>query len=103
MQNLPVNIILESPEKRAPGILCLSLPEVKEMEPFMEFIYFKGICISRFSACTDSEKTASEILTAMGCPPYRAEKSIRVSTGIQSTREDYYALADAIKEYFRKT
>ncbi|MCL2294434.1 MAG: aminotransferase class V-fold PLP-dependent enzyme [Spirochaetes bacterium] len=100
LQNLPYKIILESPEKRAPGILCLSLPEVKEMEPFMEFIYLKGICISRFSACTDNEKAGSEILLAMGCPAARAEKSIRISTGIHSTREDYFALANAIKEYF---
>ena len=100
LQSLPCKIILESPEKRAAGILCLSLPEVKEIEPFMDFLYLKGICISRFSACSDNEKAASEILTAMGCPPGRAEKSIRVSTGIYSKREDYYALADAIKEYF---
>ena len=100
LQNLPCKIILESPENRAPGILCLSIPEVKEIEPFMDFIYLKGICISRFSACSDNEKAASEILTAMGRPPERTEKSIRVSTGIYSKREDYYALADAIKEYF---
>jgi len=101
LQSLPYKVILESPENRAAGILCLSLPEVKEIEPFMDFIYLKGICISRFSACSDNEKAASDILLAMGCPPERAEKSIRVSTGIYSKREDYYALADAIKEYFK--
>ena len=100
LQNLPCKIILESPENRAAGILCISIPEVKEIEPFMDFIYLKGICISRFSACSENEKAASEILTAMGRPPERAEKSIRVSTGIFSKREDYYALADAIKEFF---
>jgi cysteine desulfurase len=101
LQNLPCEIILESPEKRAAGILCLSLPEIKEMESFMDFIYLKDICISRFSACSNNEKAASEILTAMGCPSVRAEKSIRISTGIHSTREDYFALANAIKEYFK--
>ena len=101
LQSLPYKIILESPEKRAAGILCLSLPEVKEIEPFMDFLYLKGICISRFSACSDNEKAPSEILTAMGCPAERAEKSIRISTGIHSKREDYYALANAIKEYFK--
>jgi cysteine desulfurase len=101
LQSLPYKIIIESPENRAAGILCLSLPEVKEIEPFMDFLYLKGICISRFSACSENEKAASEILTAMGCPVERAEKSIRISTGIYSKREDYYALADAINEYFR--
>ncbi|MCL2793211.1 MAG: aminotransferase class V-fold PLP-dependent enzyme [Spirochaetaceae bacterium] len=101
LQSLPYKIILESPENRTPGILCLSLPEVKEIEPFMDFLYLKGICISRFSACSENEKAPSEILTAMGCPPERAKKSIRISTGIYSKREDYFALADAIKEYFQ--
>ncbi|MCL2706213.1 MAG: aminotransferase class V-fold PLP-dependent enzyme [Spirochaetaceae bacterium] len=102
LQSLPYKVVLESPENRAAGILCLSLPEVKEIEQFMDFIYLKGICISRFSACSDNEKAASEILTAMGCPLERAEKSIRISTGIYSKRDDYYALADAIKEYFKQ-
>ncbi len=101
LQNLPYKIILESPKTRAAGILCLSLPEVTEMEPFLDFLYLKGICISRFSACSDNEKAASEILTAMGRPAERAEKSIRISTGIYSKREDYYTLAGAIKEYFK--
>ncbi len=99
---LSFEINVESPSRKVPGVLCISIPEIDDMESFLDYMAEKRICVSRFSACTEDINGPSAILTSMGRDAGRAEKSIRISTGIYSKREDYFALAGAISSYFKK-
>ncbi|MCP5513902.1 MAG: aminotransferase class V-fold PLP-dependent enzyme [Spirochaetales bacterium] len=99
---LPFEIFAESPSRSAPGVLCISIPEIDDMENFLDFLAEKRICISRFSACSEDISGPSAILTRMGRGKERAGRSLRISTGIYSKREDYFALAGAISSYFKK-
>lgn len=99
LKKLPLEINIESPATRADGILCVSIPAINDIEEFLDYIYLMGISISRFSACSEDIKKPSEILLQMGREKRRAEKSIRISTGIFSKRDDYFCLSDAIKDY----
>ena len=102
LKNLPYKIILESPVIRVPGVLCFSFPEIYDIEDFLSFLIYNNICISRFSACADNIKGKSQVLTAMGRNEERATKSVRLSLGLYSKREDFYRLAEGIKYYFEK-
>jgi cysteine desulfurase len=102
LKNLPYKIILESPVIRVPGVLCFSFPEIYDIEDFLTFLIYNNICISRFSACADNIKGKSQVLTAMGRSEERASKSIRLSLGLFSKREDFYRLSEGIKHYFEK-
>ena len=102
LKNLPCNIHIESPPLRVPGVLCISLPEIYDIEDFLSFLIYNNICISRFSACSDNLKGKSQILTAMGRTEERASKSLRISLGLYSKREDFYRLAEGIKYYLAK-
>jgi cysteine desulfurase len=101
LSSLPVEIIRESPPEAAPGILCVSLPGAGNIRGLVDFLSLRGICLSRFSACADDEGETSVILTAMGRSRERADRSLRISTGRFSRREDYFALAQGIREYFQ--
>ncbi len=101
LTSLPHNIILESPSLRVPGVLCISLPDIYDIEDFISFLIFNNICLSRFSACSDNIKGKSQVLTAMGRNEERASKSLRLSLGLYSKREDFYRLAEGIKYYFK--
>ncbi|MEW5814615.1 MAG: aminotransferase class V-fold PLP-dependent enzyme [Spirochaetota bacterium] len=94
--------ILESPENAAPGILCVSLPWVNDMENLLFTLNQKSICISRFSACTVKATGPSGVLLAMGRPLERAEKSLRISLGRWSKREDFHRLDSVLKMCFKQ-
>ena len=102
LKKLPFNIIIESPALRVPGVLCISFPEIYDIEDFLSFLIYNNICVSRFSACADSIKGKSQVLAAMGRPDERSTKSLRLSLGLYSKRDDFYRLAEGIKYYFSK-
>lgn len=93
-----VDYMLESPPRRIPGVLCLSLPWAGNMEDLLFNLNENHICISRFSACTPRVRGPSAVLTAMGREKKRAERSLRISFGRFSKREDFYLLAKVLKE-----
>lgn len=102
LTNIPTEIYVETPtENNVPGIICISIPKIDDMEKFLNYLAERGICISRFSACSEEVKGSSKILTEMGRPQHRSEKSIRISTGTNSTREDYITLAATISAYLK--
>ena len=98
-----VPLEMESPAEHAAGIFCVSLPWVEDMEAFMTDLARRGICASRFSACTDRIDGPSRALLAMGRSPERARSSIRIGLGRFSVREDVTALARALEESFADT
>jgi len=94
-----VEVVRESPGDAAPGVLCLSLPWCPDMEQLLHHLNHQQIFVSRFSACTDGVVGPSAILNAMGVPPDRSKKSLRISLGRWSRRDDFFRLARALKEF----
>lgn len=90
---------VESPSCKVPGILNISLPDLENMEDLFVFLAKKNICISRFCACSGTVEGVSPILSHMGVPPERASRSLRLSAGKYTTRQDWIILGKALKEY----
>jgi cysteine desulfurase len=99
LKSCRTEVIRESPADGVPGILCLSLPELGDMEKFFLHLGESRLCLSRFSACTGSVEGESEVLRAMGVPPERSTRSLRLSFGRFSKRQDFFALKEAIDSY----
>lgn len=81
-----------------PGIINVSLC-VKDVEKAIIYLSQRGICVSRFSACTKDIKGSSKILSAMGVNLQDSSDSIRISFGRFSTKDDFFRLFKCIKEY----
>ncbi len=96
-------IIRESPSDSVPGILCFSLPELRDWEKFFLHLGERRICLSRFSACTGKVEGESAVLNAMGVPSARSSRSLRVSFGRFSKRQDFFALKEAIDSYVQNS
>lgn len=92
-------VTIESPENRVPGVLCVGMPWIHDMEAFMLFMYESKISVSRFSACTSNVTAPSRVLLAMGRNRGRASKSLRISLGRWSKREDLFALIKALAAF----
>ena len=67
----------------------------------VEALSEKGICVSSHSACNMVEKPTKTLL-AMGISPESAANSIRVSFGMDSTKEDVEGLLSALNEIFQE-
>lgn len=81
-----------------PGVLCLSFPWIGNMEEAMFELDRRQICVSRFSACTSRIAGPSPVLLAMGRPKRRCETSLRISIGRFSKRDDFFRLAEVLRD-----
>ena len=93
---LPVRLNIPT-GKRAPHILNLTLPDIKS-ETMLHALSAKGICISHGSACSSRAQKVSSALTAFGLSADDAASSIRLSFGIQNTKEEIDLLTDVLNE-----
>lgn len=93
---------LESPENAVPGVLCISLPWIRDIENFLLYLNSQKIYLSRFSACTWDYKQPSAILLVMGRPKSRALTSLRISFGRYSKRADFFALNKAFNQAYKE-
>ncbi len=80
---------------RAPHVLNLTLPDIKS-ETMLHALSSYGICVSQGSACATHGKKVSTALLAFGLSQSMAECSLRVSFGMENTREDVDALVNAL-------
>jgi cysteine desulfurase len=93
-----LEIVKVSPEDHIPGVFCVSLPWANDMEALMTGLARAGLCLSRFSACSDRMDGPSRVLLAMGRTPEEASCSLRIGLGRFSVREDLAALAAGLEE-----
>ena len=93
-----IDVIRNTPSQSSTGIINISFPKIKNFGAFFTELLNKQICVSRFSACTGSINGYSEHLLAMGIPKRLARRSIRVSFGRQSKREDIFNFIHVLKE-----
>lgn len=80
-------ITLNLPEKRAPHIVSITLPNIKS-ETALHFLSKEGVFVSSGSACSSNTGHGSHVLRAYGLTDKQADCTIRVSLGYQNTLED---------------
>lgn len=73
--------------KRLPNTSCFAVPGWKGETQVMQ-MDLAGIAISAGSACSSGKVRASRVLTAMGFDEVTAASAIRVSLGLETTKED---------------
>ena len=62
----------------------------------------KGICASAGSACRSGSTSPSHVLTAIGLPPEWANGTLRVTIGMNNTKEEVDYLINALVEIVNK-
>lgn len=84
-------------ENRLPGNANISFRFI-EGESLLLNLDLKGICASSGSACTSGSLDPSHVLLAIGLPHEIAHGSLRISFGIDNTKEDVDYLIDNLVE-----
>ena len=75
------------PTKRLPGNANFCF-EFIEGESMLLSLDMEGVAASSGSACTSGSLTASHVLLAIGLPPEIAHGSLRLTLGIENTKEE---------------
>lgn len=84
-------------KNRLPGNANISFRFI-EGESLLLNLDLKGICASSGSACTSGSLDPSHVLLAIGLPHEIAHGSLRISFGIDNTKEDVDYLIDNLVE-----
>ena len=80
-------VSLNIPDKAAPHILSITLPDIKS-ETALHMLSRDGIFVSSGSACSSNTGHGSHVLRAFGLSDKEADCTIRVSLGSQNTVEE---------------
>ena len=83
------------PKLHAPHIINITLPKIKS-ETMLHYLSSLGIFVSSGSACSSNSKSISGALLAFGRSEKEADSSLRISFGVQNTKEDVDALCEAL-------
>lgn len=84
--------IVNSPSHGAPHIVNVSFPPVGgsplDGEMLMLNLDHAGFCVSSGSACSSGSMNPSHVLLAIGRQPEEAKAAVRVSFGVDTTKQD---------------
>lgn len=98
----PNAIIYSAAAPRLPNTSYIGLPGMAAETQLMA-LDLAGFAVSTGSACSSGKVKPSHVLEAMGCDASAAQQAIRISSGWETTAEDYQRLAAAwIALYKRK-
>lgn len=86
---------------RLPNTSCFAVPGWKGETQVMQ-MDLAGFAISAGSACSSGKVRASQVLTAMGYDSATAKSAIRVSLGLETTRDDVLRFAESWGAAYRK-
>lgn len=84
-----------SVESRLPGNCNVSFKNINASNLLLKLDSF-GICASAGSACSTGQASPSHVLTAIGLNPELAFGSLRITFGIDNTKEDVDFLLNAL-------
>jgi len=84
--------------QRLPNTSNIHLPGM-DGDALVTFLDQRGICVSSGSACMERAITPSHVLLAMFGDHDRANESLRVSIGVETTREEIDSLLAGIKDF----
>jgi cysteine desulfurase len=79
----------------APHIMSLSLPGVRS-ETMLHFLSRSGVFVSSGSACSSNSGHKSHVLLSFGLPEKEADSTVRVSFGVQNTKDDVDNLVNSL-------
>lgn len=85
--------IVAKDQPRLPNTSCIICPGWKGETQVMQ-MDLSGFAISAGSACSSGKLRASAVLTAMGYSEIEASSAIRVSLGLETTKDDVLRFAD---------
>ena len=88
-------------ENRLPGNANISFKGVDAQELLL-YLDARGICASAGSACTSGSSTPSHVLVAIGLDEELAGSSLRVTFGIDNTKDDVDYLVESLVEIVKK-
>lgn len=86
---------------RLPGNANMSFKNINAEELLFE-LDEKGICASAGSACSSGSTSPSHVLTAIGLSPEWANGTLRVTIGMNNTKEEVDYLINALVEIVNK-
>lgn len=86
---------------RLPGNANMSFKNINAEELLFK-LDEKGICASAGSACSSGSTSPSHVLTAIGLPPEWANGTLRVTIGMNNTKEEVDYLINALVEIVNK-
>ncbi len=86
-QEIPGAMLNGHRTKRLPGNVNFSFPGV-EGESVLIMLDMQGICASSGSACTSGSIDPSHVLLAIGRSPEEARSAIRLTLGVENTKEE---------------
>ena len=92
-------IVINTPQTdlKADHIMNVTIKGIRS-ETMLHFLSSKGIYVSSGSACASNTNSKSHVLKSFGLDDSDIDSSIRISFGIQNTKEDVDALVQAVKE-----
>lgn len=99
LSDLDSRIRVNLPEKYAPHIISITLSDVLASHA-VNALSEKGICVSLGSACSSNGGHKSTALENFGLDTKQAQGTLRVSIGIQNTKEEMKMAAQAINEVY---
>jgi cysteine desulfurase len=79
----------------APHIMSLTLPGVRS-ETMLHFLSRSGVFVSSGSACSSNSGHKSHVLLSFGLPEKEADSTVRVSFGVQNTKDDVDNLVNSL-------
>lgn len=85
---------------RLPGLVSVSFPG-HSAEGMTHLLDLKGIAVSTGAACDSRKTQVSHVLKAINVPCAIAESTLRISLGIENTRQDVAAILAALKSALR--
>ena len=92
--------IIGATASRLVNTSCLFLPGLAAQTAIMA-LDLAGFAVSSGSACSSGKVTSSHVLKAMGRDD-AAGQVIRISGGWQTTRQDFYRLAQAVIDLYKR-
>ena len=101
-KNFPDVKINGSHTDQAPHVISISFPGA-DGELLLYHLDQAGISVSMGSACTSEEIEPSHVLTAMKLPIFHIEGTLRISLGIQTSREEIDQLVMELVKVIEKS
>ena len=100
IQHCPQVEVMGVTAQRLVNTSCLFLPGLAAQTAIMA-LDLAGFAISSGSACSSGKVTSSHVLKAMGRDD-AAGQVIRISGGWKTTRQDFYGLAQAVIDLYKR-
>lgn len=91
---VPEAIVYSQQAPRLPNTSLIGLPGMRAETQLMA-LDLAGFAVSTGAACSSGKVRPSHVLTAMGCAPDAAQQAVRISSGWETTADDYERMLKA--------